>query len=153
VKTRPLADRLWEKVDRTGECWLFTGYRNAAGYGFIGYTRGHPIMAHRAAWMVTHGPIPPATLVCHRCDNPSCVRPDHLFLGSGHDNVVDMVRKGRHRPTRGSDSVNAKLAEDDVREIRRFGGTVPDRALAERFGVSQTLIFNIRQRRAWRHVE
>lgn len=148
-----LAERLWAKVDRSGDCWVFTGYRDAGGYGSISRGDGRPISAHRASWIVTHGPIPTGALVCHTCDNPPCVRPDHLFLGDDQANAVDMVSKGRHRPRLGSTSPNAKLSEDAVRDIRRRGGSISDGALAAEYGVTDTVIFNVRHRRSWRHVE
>ena len=111
-KPLPLADRFWRNVDRSNEdgCWEWTGARTSSpwtrrynfpgyGYSFIGSRadgthKGIP--AHRLSWMVNIGPIPEGMIVCHHCDNPPCVRPDHLFLGTKGDNTRDMVRKGRH---------------------------------------------------------
>lgn len=97
MKTRPLAERFWEKVLCSDGCWMWLAGRNALGYGTIQY--GKPrrsVLAHRVAWELTHGAPPPADLeVCHRCDEPACVRPDHLFLGTHRDNMRDMIAKRR----------------------------------------------------------
>lgn len=86
----------WSRVDKSGDCWLWTGARDGKGYGRLGNK-----VASRLSWELSHGPIPRGKLVCHKCDNPPCVRPDHLFLGSPADNFYDMVAKGRGvRPTK-----------------------------------------------------
>lgn len=96
VKPRPtIADRFWAKVNRGDDCWEWAGGRNqGTGYGFFS-VRSRTIGAHRAAWEVANGPIPAGIDVLHRCDNPPCVRPDHLFLGTHRDNMRDMRAKGR----------------------------------------------------------
>jgi hypothetical protein len=88
----------WARVKMTDNCWVWTGRsRNDAGYGEVFY-KGKARLAHRVMWMETHDePIPPGILVCHTCDNPPCVNPDHLFLGTTLDNAQDMVAKGRGR--------------------------------------------------------
>lgn len=91
-----LARRFWAKVDKSQGCWVFTGHRNSRdGYGRIG-VGARVWLAHRMAWTLEHGPIPDGLFVLHHCDNPPCVRPDHLFLGNDSDNRWDMVMKGRH---------------------------------------------------------
>lgn len=95
---RPLADRFWEKVDRSGDCWTWTAYRNPAGYGEINLGgRLGAVLAHRVAYELTFDVAPGDLHVLHRCDNPACVRPDHLFLGTHIDNMRDMTAKGRGR--------------------------------------------------------
>ena len=76
-------------------CWTWTGYCNAAGYGHVRWGEDRRVFAHRVAWEAVHGPIPDGLVVCHHCDNPPCVRPDHLFLGTVRDNAQDMIAKGR----------------------------------------------------------
>lgn len=87
-------DRFWEKVDRTGEHWLWTGLINFKGYGLVGY-KGKQIKAHRYAWMITYGLIPNRLHVLHRCDIRLCCKPECLFLGTNLDNIEDRIRKGR----------------------------------------------------------
>lgn len=152
----PASSRFWSKVDKSGECWLWTAATAGRGYGVIGETRTHMVYAHRLSYEMAFGAIPDGQWVLHRCDTPRCVRPDHLFLGDVRDNVADMVEKGRstkgrQRPElRGSSNHQSKLTDDDVRRIR--SSELSASALAVHYGVSDTLIYQIRRRVAWRHV-
>jgi HNH endonuclease len=93
-----LEERFWSKVDKTGECWLWTA-GTVWGYGMFRIAgRAAPARAHRVAWELTNGPIPDGASVCHACDNPSCVRPFHLFLGTVSENLLDASHKGRLNP-------------------------------------------------------
>jgi hypothetical protein len=93
----PRLDRFMRHVQKVdGGCWLWMAHRNPWGYGRFHYTRNKPILAHRAAWRIFRGEIPPGLLVCHSCDNPACVKPDHLWLGTNLDNQRDSKRKGRN---------------------------------------------------------
>src|SRR5574342_284261 len=91
--------RFWARVQKTPTCWLWLGTKRHLGYGVvrIGGTRQkrRSILAHRFTWELMYGPIPPGLHVCHHCDNPPCVRPSHLFLGTQRDNMQDAMRKGR----------------------------------------------------------
>jgi len=151
--------RFWSRVDRSGpvvsaalgQCWTWTGQLRANGYGRASYY-GHCTGAHRVAWQLTHGPLMSSdVVVCHRCDNPSCVRPDHLFIGSSGDNVRDMVAKGRARVPHGEDSPKAKLTVAEVRSIRsRLSAGASRAALAGQHGVTITTIHRIARNEAWR---
>jgi hypothetical protein len=99
---RPVDERFWEKVDRSGDCWLWTAGHFPNGYGFFrvrGYKGGGSSrMAHRCIYEMLHGPIPAGMVVMHTCDTPACVRPEHLRLGTSRDNFADMIAKGRGKP-------------------------------------------------------
>lgn len=122
-----LPERFWRKVEKTDTCWLWTAAKNSNGYGHMWYV-GALRKAHRIAWEDVHGPIPDGKVICHKCDNPSCVRTDHMFLGTHKDNSQDCIKKGRwskHRRPQGSSNGQSKLTEDQVREIRRLYSLEP----------------------------
>lgn len=136
------------------DCWEWIGGKNARGYGVINDgTRAQ--LAHRIAWLLEHGHLPAELGVLHHCDNPACVRPSHLFIGTRADNNADMLAKGRYRagtnPPRGDSTWNAKLSEADVRHIRTTKERGTD--LAKRYGVTKATISDIRHRRSWAHIE
>lgn len=142
-------------------CWIWAGNRNAREYGWFKYN-GRQTKAHR--WAARHigGMAITDLLVCHRCDTPSCVNPEHLFVGTAKDNALDMVRKGRHnsnpnpnqRRARGSARANSKLTEEDIPEIRRLlGEGLSFVKIAKRYGVASSLIGRIKYGKAWAHVK
>jgi HNH endonuclease len=134
------------REDSSG-CWLWTGTADGRGYGQLS-VRGRHRKAHRVSFELEHGPIPNELFVLHRCDKPSCVNPDHLFLGTAADNTADMVSKGRH--TFGERAVHAKLKERDVRAIK--ASAEMNKALAAKYGVNSSLISMIRTGKRWAHV-
>lgn len=149
-------ERFWAKVDKTpghgpnGECWVWTAYRDGFGYGIFRPQRGlQNTAAHRASYEMNIGPIDGHD-VLHHCDNPSCIRPDHLFLGNDALNTADKVSKGRQRGAPGETNANAVLTEGKVRAIRR--DTRSSRRVAEDYGVHASAIKSIRSGRTWRHV-
>jgi len=191
----PTVLRFWSKVlcDIPSGCWLWQGQRawNRAGYGtlyvsrqyrtleetskgwIVEILRARTTVAHRYAYELLIGPIPDGKILCHTCDTPPCVRPDHLFLGSYQDNNLDMMTKGRHRfgppphysgdewhrvfanrpAIKGEQHGGAKLTEAQVREIRQRranGETL--KSLGEHYGVALSLIGKIAQRKNWKHV-
>ncbi len=153
----------WSKVDRSGDCWEWTGCCFAGKEYGVFRCRGKNLRAHRYAYEITYGPIPAGLFVCHRCDNPRCVRPDHLFLGTAAHNSADMVAKRRQargkrtRPetrARGERHHKAKITAADVRDIRRlYAEGVSQRTLADRYALAHSNVFAIVTRRSWRHVD
>ncbi len=152
----PLAERFWAHVEKTEGCWNWTAHRNSDGYGMIGLERTRRVeRTHRLSWVLHNGPIPDGLQVLHRCDNPACVRPDHLWLGTQIENIADMDAKGRRRfnPARGSQLPNAKLTEADIPVIwQMIGAGVSDRLIGERFGVTRLAILLIRHGKNWKHL-
>lgn len=150
-------EKFWKSIRKTrnGGCWEWTGHTNINGYGVvnIGYKK---MMAHRVSWILEYGDIPAhedyhGMCVCHKCDNPKCVNPSHLFLGTNQDNVTDMVSKDRH--TRGERNGCAKLSETDVREIRCLSEKgLSSTRLAFMYQMSDAQILRIIRRERWQHV-
>lgn len=159
-----LATRFWIKVASVdpSACWPWTAGRNRLGYGKFGI-EGRAHYAHRIAWELTHGPIPDGLRALHRCDNPPCCNPAHLFLGTQGENIQDMHDKGRHRPkvvhpippghARGEACHSAKLTAPDVLSIRQAASEGTDfPTLAARYGVTKQSIWAIVHRKKWKHV-
>jgi hypothetical protein len=148
--TRVVSDRFWSKVDATagaGGCWPWVASLNRTGYGQLSCGRV-PRLAHRISWTLHNGPIPRNQHVLHTCDNPACVNPAHLFIGSQADNMRDMAAKGRQ--ARGDRQGQAKITERDVREIRcRAADGETQRSLAHRFGISQVEVQRVCARERW----
>lgn len=142
--------RFWSNVDiqRLNDCWEWTAGTNDYGYGmFFRHTR-----AHRISYYLKHGPYPNNLHVCHTCDNPPCVNPAHLFLGTDQDNVDDMRAKGRH--AHGTVVNSAKMTKTQVLEIRRSyaGGSHSLDALCEQYGLTKAPMFQIVTGQTWKHV-
>lgn len=144
--------RFWSRIERGDDCWEWTGTREHYGHGCL-KVGNYAWKAHRLSWTLHHGPVPDGAFVLHRCDNPPCVRPDHLFLGTQADNVRDMIEKGRakHTPRPGGANSYDKLSVSDVLEIRRryAEGNIRQRDLGNDFGVSQTEISRIVRGTRW----
>lgn len=143
-------NRFWAKVEKSEQCWVWTAYRNRNGYGCFRVQNG-TILAHRWAWEATNGIVEPGILVLHKCDNPACVRIEHLYLGSHADNSRDRDERHRAADHRGMANGRAKLSDDDVIEIRAKE-TLPLRTVASMYGVSQFVIYGIRKGLLWKHV-
>lgn len=140
------------RIDSETGCWNWTASKNNGGYGRIRF-RNKEKLAHRASYEVHRGQIPEGLNVCHRCDNPACINPDHLFVGTQAENAADMVAKGRAPipNLRGSAHANAKLTEADIVAIRAAKG-VTLRELGEQYGVNGSTISWIRTGKGWAHV-
>jgi len=164
-------ERFWAKIDKSSECWLWQGSKRHKGYGAFCYVRDGQVVqgrAHRYSYELHIGPIPQGMFVLHICDNPACVRPDHLFLGTNQDNIADMMRKGRHAVghyhpkangglgmyRRGEAHHASKMTNTLVRQLRN------DRAkgmsyskLAQKYALSQGNVYRIANHITWRQVE
>jgi len=160
------AARFWQHVNLTGDCWLWTANRQKAGYGRF-WAEGATVSAHRFAYVLAYGVIPTGMDVCHRCDNPSCVRPSHLWLGTHDDNMADKTAKGRapkgdgngsrthpERLQRGEQHHGAKLTTPEVVAIRALhaAGGMTYTAIGRRYGMDPTTISDIVRRHIWVHV-
>lgn len=159
-RNKSLIEKFWEKVllDDDDKCWEWQASKNRKGYGnfyvSVGHSKDKHWLAHRMAWKLTNGKIPDGLHVCHHCDNPGCVNPSHLFVGTNRDNVLDSKKKGRRVERKGEEHPMAKLTEDEVkqiRELRKEGMTLM--TLGEMFGVSYATIGYIASRRLWSHVK
>lgn len=147
-----LDERFWSKVNKTESCWLWTGAK--AEYGKF-WLDGKTVSAHRLVYESIHGAVPDGMMVCHHCDNPLCVNPNHLFLGTASDNIEDMIQKGRQGYTgqRGVKNPKVKLHPYQVREIRikaRQGQS--SSRLAKQYGVNKSTINRIINGDLWSHV-
>lgn len=146
--------RFWTKVDTSSiTCWEWQGGVAHNGYGRTHF-RGRSQYTHRVAWQLVHGSIPDGMCICHHCDNPSCVRPSHLFLGTHAENTRDAVRKGRWARQTGENSHKAKLREKDVHEIRRLyaTGEITLVVLSGMYRVAWQTVNKIVRRRSWKHI-
>lgn len=145
-------DRFNAKCQKTDGCWIWVGARKPSGYGNF-YLNGRYLGSHQAAYLLHIGPIAGGLYVCHRCDNPSCVNPEHLFLGTPSENQADMAVKGRAVGIRegGERHPNSKLTKEAValiREKRKEGALLKE--LAAEFGVSESNISVICSSKGWR---
>ena len=140
------------------ECWEWAGARSTRGYGELSMPGRRPAKAHQMAWEAVNGPVPDGLWVLHHCDNPPCINPAHLYVGTHADNMRDMRERGRHwyrvnpdNVIRGERCGAAKLTADQVAAIRVLGTQgVTHRAIGVRFGVSRTAIGYILNGRTWR---
>lgn len=135
--------RFWDKVRKTDSCWIWTAGCFADGYG--GFQLGSSVIrAHRQSYILMKGPIPIGLYVLHKCDNPKCVNPDHLFLGTNADNMADMVAKGRHVGS-------AKITKKQSIEIKKLVASgLTQKKVGLLFGLCQSAISRIVTGYNWR---
>lgn len=153
----------WEKVDKSGDCWLWTAARNKKGYG-VAWDGDRTQKAHRVSFFLAHGYMP-TLCVLHKCDVPHCVNPDHLFLGTRADNNRDMTRKGRHaskddycrgrtgKYPRGIKHPGAVLNPEIVRKIRIDKEILSYSQIARRYGIGMTTAYKAIKGITWSHVK
>jgi len=134
------------------DCWVWKKSKQKQGYGVITYKRKVQL-AHRVSFKIFNGYLPDDLYVCHKCDNPSCCNPDHLFLGTNSDNIKDAFSKGRVYRPKGEDHYYSKLKESDVVEIRELAKkNVDKQKIADKFKISLSHADNVIRRRSWKHV-
>jgi len=154
---KTLEERFWEKVDKKSDskCWEWTASLRSDGYGQLHYIqdgRRYCLPAHRLSWSIHFKEVPHGKQVLHRCDNPKCVNPNHLFLGTNEDNRQDMVNKKRHMF--GEKHISAKLKETNILYIRRaYTNGRSLSALAREFDVYPSTIERVVKERTWRHIK
>lgn len=145
--------RFWSKVSRQNDCWLWTGSKDRKGYGFF-RLKNKMVKAHRLSYLIYHGKEA-MNLVCHKCDNPSCVNPKHLWDGTNQENIRDSSFKMRNRTSRnlGTKNPSSKISEDQVRSIRtKYSNGTSQTDLANEFCISTTQVWKIVHNKKWKHV-
>jgi hypothetical protein len=153
---QPISERFWSRVAFGEGCWEFATHlvhKQPRTFYRIGDDGQEvKVKAHRMAWELVNGPIPEGLEVCHNCDNPPCVRPDHLFLGTHQENMDD--RNNKQRQVFGERVTGAVLTADDVREIRRLVAEGQSQhSVAKSFGVTQGCVWLIVRGRTWHHLQ
>ena len=144
--------RFWAKVDKSSDCWKWLAGGNS-GYGSF-WLNNKQQRAHRVSWTIHNGPIPDGLCVLHYCDNPPCVNPAHLFLGSTIENNIDRDNKGRTARQKGELHGGVKLTEIEVVEIRHryIVGGITQQELGDKYGVTRPNIGYIVNRKSWSHI-
>lgn len=145
--------RFEAKLDKSGACWIWTASVAGKGYGQMKLPgQRKQEYSHRIAYLLYKGLIPEGIQVCHTCDTPRCCNPDHLFLGTAKENLQDMKTKNRHLA--GAKNAQAKLTDDQVRQIRvMLAANIPQHRIAAVFGVQQMAISRINTGERWAHIE
>jgi hypothetical protein len=138
------------RPDDPNACWEWRGAKSPLGYGRMFVTGQRERQSHRLSWIAANGPIPAGMNVCHKCDNPACIRPSHLFLGTHADNAADRETKGRGNQPTGERVAGAKLNATKVKEIRALFGRESNLSIAKRYGVSEATIWWIRKGDHWK---
>lgn len=150
-RSAPVLERFWKYVDKRGpdECWEWQAFRDEHGYGHLSTESSKHMPAHRYSYEIHHGPIPDGLDICHKCDNPPCCNPVHLFAGTEKDNMADMVAKGRSRLRNRS-----HLTDEQIVEIRTLyaTGKYTHLKLASMFNSNYASIGGIIRRELFKHV-
>jgi len=154
-KPTDVVKRFWSYVEITGlfDCWLWKGSKNKQGYGSFGTGNGKLIRTHRFSYLINIGSIPNGLQVNHKCHNPSCVNPAHLYVGTQKENIADMFHADRQSCQIGEKGNNAKLTEKQVLEIIELLKTdIQQKELAKMFSVSKQTISMINTGSNWQHI-
>jgi len=154
IFTEDFKKRFWSKVDKTESCWEWTGAKSTDGYGYMWILRQKlSIKTHRLSYIYEYGLVEKELCVCHRCDNPKCVRPDHLWQGTTAENNFDRIAKGRTASHVGEKNPSAKLKKEDIMEIKELRKTgLSQQKIANIFHVSQVRISMILLGKTWKHL-
>ena len=151
---KTLEERFLSKINKTETCWLWTKYKNKKGYGQFAVTSNNIQQAHRISYELYYGEFDNNLFVCHKCDNPSCVNPDHLFLGTPQDNMTDKVKKSRQSNLIGSYNPNHKLIEEDIIEIKNLLlSGMKQKEIAQKYNVDRMTIYYIKYNKTWKHIK
>jgi hypothetical protein len=148
-----IESQLQKHIKSSNGCWIFTGCLDRDGYGVFGHGRNKQVRAHRMSYEFYVGSIPNGALVCHACDNPSCINPKHLFLGSAKDNTQDMIKKGRKASCKGSSHPLAKIDESDalwIKQQRQLSRSLKD--IAKDLNISFQTVSSICKGTTWKHI-
>lgn len=148
---KPIKDSFHSRYvkDAVSGCWNWLGYTTSDGHG-TAHHEGKGWMAHRLSWYLHRGPFDLSLKICHRCDNPKCVNPNHLFIGTHQDNQYDKISKGRQ--AKGSGHGRAKLTEQDVRRIRTEKCGILPSALAREYKITLRAMINVINGITWKHI-
>lgn len=148
--------RFWRYVKKTPKCWIWIGAKDKRNYGRIhkSGTANISILSHRYSWEINRGKIPNGKHALHKCDNQSCVNPRHLYIGTHQDNMRDAIKRDQFNPTKGIQNPNHKLTDEMVREIRNFyiPKITPRKMFSDKFGVTESIISSVYNRKAWKHL-
>lgn len=148
----PIADRFLSRVSKTEKCWIWKGGKDDFGYGSFSL-EGRARKAHIASYKLFKGDVPEGLCVLHKCDNPPCVRPEHLFLGTKADNMHDMIQKGREKHSKGIDRPMAKLTENDIPTIRKHRNNgLSYGQIGKLFGVDPKTVWSVCNGKTWTHI-
>ena len=152
LMTKKIVKRFLTKFKKTKNCWIWEGTMISNGYGHFCVYHEHPVLAHRYSWTLFNGKIPKNKYVLHKCNNPKCVNPSHLYIGTQKDNIRDVINNGKF--IYGSKHPISKLTEIDIPKIIEFSSQgISQRKIASMFKINQTTIWKIIHGLAWPHVK